>query len=149
MNGKVVDVGIDVDDVQYHGSALDRQTGEVLSFQCGPNLNGLIGQLDNVRKHFGGVELKLCYEASYVGFSLQRDLASHPDCRAPLIWIDALHHASFLPVRRLQLVTNVAIGGRTAQSAHASAAAIPRDSPAHMMLTTKQMARDEFDWQGR
>ena len=55
--------------------ALDRQTGEVLSFQCRPTLKGLIGQLDNVRKHFGGIELKLCYEASYVGFSLQRDLA--------------------------------------------------------------------------
>jgi len=75
MSGNVVYVGIDVDDVQYHGSALDRQTGEVLSFQCRPTLKGLIGQLDNVRKHFGGIELKLCYEASYVGFSLQRDLA--------------------------------------------------------------------------
>jgi transposase len=75
MNGNVVYVGIDVDDVQYHGSALDRQTGEVLNFQCRPTLKGLIGQLDKVRKHFGGVELKLCYEASYVGFSLQRDLA--------------------------------------------------------------------------
>jgi hypothetical protein len=74
MSGNVVYVGIDVDDVQYHGSALDRQTGEVLSFQCRPTLKGLIGQLDKVRKHFGGVELKLCYEASYVGFSLQRDL---------------------------------------------------------------------------
>jgi hypothetical protein len=30
MNRNVVYVGIDVDDVQYHGSALDRQTGEVL-----------------------------------------------------------------------------------------------------------------------
>jgi hypothetical protein len=75
MSGNVVCVGIDVDDVQYHGSALDRQTGEVLSFQCRQTLKGLIGQLDKVRKHFGGVELKLCYEASYVGFSLQRDLA--------------------------------------------------------------------------
>ena len=75
MRGNVVYVGIDVDDVSYHGSALDRQTGEVLSFQCRPTLKGLIGQLDKVRKHFGGVELKLCYEASYVGFSLQRDLA--------------------------------------------------------------------------
>jgi len=75
MNGNVVYVGIDVDDVQYHGSALDRRTGEVLSFQCRPTLKGLTGQLDNVRKHFGGIELKLCYKASYVGFSLQRDLA--------------------------------------------------------------------------
>lgn len=73
-NRNVVYVGIDVDDVQYHGSVLDRQTAEVLDFQCRPTLKGLIGQLDKVRKHFGGIELKLCYEASYVGFSLQRDL---------------------------------------------------------------------------
>ena len=63
MNQKEVSVGIDVDDVQYHGSALDRQTGEVLSFQCRPTLKGLIGQLENVRKYFGGAALKVCYEA--------------------------------------------------------------------------------------
>ena len=74
MNGNVVYVGIDVDDVQYHGSALDRRTGEVLSFHCRPTLKGLVGQLENLRKRFGEAELKLCYEASYVGFSLQRDL---------------------------------------------------------------------------
>jgi len=73
MNTNVIYVGIDVDDVRYHGSALDRRTGEVLSFHCRPTLKGLVGQLENVRKHFGGAELKLCYEASYVGFSLQRD----------------------------------------------------------------------------
>ncbi len=77
MNQKEVSVGIDVDDVQYHGSALDRQTGEVLRFQCRPTLKGLIGQLENVRKHFGGSALRVCYEASYVGFSLQRDLQDH------------------------------------------------------------------------
>ncbi len=77
MNQKEVSVGIDVDDVQYHGSALDRQTGEVLSFQCRPTLKGLVGQLENVRKYFGGSALRVCYEASYVGFSLQRDLQDH------------------------------------------------------------------------
>ena len=77
MNQKEVSVGIDVDDVQYHGSALDRKTGEVLSFQCRPTLKGLIGQLENVRKYFGGSALRVCYEASYVGFSLQRDLQDH------------------------------------------------------------------------
>ncbi len=74
LNQNVVYVGIDIDDVSYHGSALDRHTGEVLDFQCRPTLKGLIGQLAKVHKYFGGAQLKLCYEASYVGFSLQRDL---------------------------------------------------------------------------
>ena len=74
MNQNVVYVGIDVDDVSYHGSALDWHTGEVLDFRCRPTLKGLVGQLAKVSEYFGGARLKLCYESSYVGFSLQRDL---------------------------------------------------------------------------
>lgn len=74
MNQKVVYVGIDVDDVQYHGSALNKATGEVLDFRARPTLKGLVGQLEKVQEYFGDTKLKLCYEASYVGFSLQRDL---------------------------------------------------------------------------
>ena len=74
MIQNIVYVGIDVDDVRYHGSALDKRTGEVLLFNCRPTLKGLVGQVEKVREYFGGVQLKLCYEASYVGFSLQRDL---------------------------------------------------------------------------
>ena len=74
MNETIVYVGIDVDDARYHGSALNQCTGEVLDFQCRATLKGLVGQLEKVQAYFGGVQLKLCYEASYVGFSLQRDL---------------------------------------------------------------------------
>jgi len=74
MSQNVVYIGIDVDDVRYHGSALDQCTGEVLDFQCRPTLKGLVGQLGKGQEHFGGVQLKLCYEASYIDFSLQRDL---------------------------------------------------------------------------
>jgi len=38
----------------------------VLDFQCGPTLKGLVGQFEKVQEDFGGVQLKLCYEASYV-----------------------------------------------------------------------------------
>lgn len=74
MDKNVIYVGIDVDDVHYHGSALDKATGELLNFRCRPTLKGLVGQLDKVHEYFGGARIKLCYEASYVGFSLQRDL---------------------------------------------------------------------------
>lgn len=74
MHQNVVYVGIDVDDVSYHGSALDQHTGEVLDFRCRRTLKGLVGQLEKARTYFADARLKLCYEASYVGFSRQRDL---------------------------------------------------------------------------
>ena len=33
MNTNIVHVGLDVDDTQYHGSALDKNTGEVIEFE--------------------------------------------------------------------------------------------------------------------
>ncbi len=75
MNKKIVYVGLDVDDTQYHGSAFNKETGEILSFRCRPTLKGLLGQLVKVRKHFPRHVIKLTYEASYIGFTLQRDLA--------------------------------------------------------------------------
>ena len=75
MEQNAVYVGIDVDDVRYHGSAFDKRAGEVPDFQCRPTLKGLVQQLEKVHQYFGDADLKLCYEASYVGFSLQRDLA--------------------------------------------------------------------------
>ncbi len=74
MNQHTIYVGIDVDDIRYHGSALIPSTGEMLDFDCRPTLKGLAGQLEKVRGGFGVVQMKLCYRASYVGFSLQRDL---------------------------------------------------------------------------
>ena len=81
MNQNVIYVGVDVDDERYHGSALDKRTGEVLDFQCRPTLKGLVQQLNKVQQYFGGAHFKLCYEASYVGFSLQRDIKARGfDC---------------------------------------------------------------------
>ncbi len=81
MGENVIYVGIDVDDVRYHGSALDKRTGEVLDFRCRPTLKGLVQQLKKVQEYYGGSQLQLCYEASYVGFSLQRDLKARGfDC---------------------------------------------------------------------
>jgi hypothetical protein len=37
-------------------------------------LQGLVGQLEKLRRYFGGSPLQLRYEASYVGFSLHRDM---------------------------------------------------------------------------
>jgi hypothetical protein len=64
MNQNTIYVGIDVDDLHYHASALNPSTGEMLNFDCRPTLKGLVGQLEKVRGHFGAVQLKLFYEAS-------------------------------------------------------------------------------------
>jgi hypothetical protein len=46
MKQNIIHIGLDVDDTQYHGSALNKSTGEVLDFKCRPTLKGLMGQLD-------------------------------------------------------------------------------------------------------
>ena len=86
MKPTLIHIGLDVDDTQFHGSALDQQTGEVLDFNCRPNLKALLGQLEKISGRFPGCELKLCYEASYIGYTLQRDLTDkgyHCDVVAP------------------------------------------------------------------
>ena len=50
MSQSVIYVGVDVDDVRYHGSALGRRTGEVLDFHCRATLKGLVGQLVKVHE---------------------------------------------------------------------------------------------------
>ena len=77
MKQNILYVALDVDDTQYHGSALNKDTGEALDFKCRPTLKGLLNQLHRVAGHFPGYSIKLCYEASYVGYCLQRALLSH------------------------------------------------------------------------
>ena len=85
-NHTIIYIGLDVDDTRYHGSALNKHTGEVIDFHCRPTLKGLLAQLNKVSRYFPGCSLKLCYEASYIGYCLQRDLAAkgfHCDVVAP------------------------------------------------------------------
>ncbi len=77
MKQNILYVGLDVDDTQYHGSAFNKDTGEALDFKCRPTLKGLLNQLDKLAKHFPGGAIRLCYEASYIGYCLQRDLLSN------------------------------------------------------------------------
>ncbi len=86
MNRNILHAGLDVDDTQYHGSAFNRETGEVIDFRCRPTLKGLLTQLDKLQRHFRGCSIRLCYEASYIGYCLQRDLRAqgvHCDVVAP------------------------------------------------------------------
>ena len=76
MNEKIIHVGLDVDDQNFHGAALIAGTGEVIEFKCRPNTKGLVNQLQNLKTKFKDFDLKICYEATYIGFTLQRDLAA-------------------------------------------------------------------------
>ena len=50
MNKKLIHIGLDVDDTQYHGAAFKKKTGEIISFKCLPTLKGLVSQLEKMQK---------------------------------------------------------------------------------------------------
>jgi len=86
MKQNIIHIGLDVDNTQFHGSALNESTGEIFNFKSRPTLKGILGQLDKLHKYYPDSTFKICYEASYIGFTLQRDIANkgyHCDEVAP------------------------------------------------------------------
>lgn len=65
-------VGVDVDDKNFHGAGTDIETGDLYEFKTKPNLGSLLKKLNQLEDK--GYELKVCYEASYIGYNLCRDL---------------------------------------------------------------------------
>ena len=70
LHQNIIYIVHDVDDTRYHGSTLNTETSDVLAFKCRPPLKKLLGQLDRLRKCFPTELLRLCYEASYIGYTL-------------------------------------------------------------------------------
>ena len=81
---KIVFVAIDVDDTSFHGAGIIQDTGELSEFKCKPDGGVLKKKLIAL---FGNqYEIRLCYEASYIGYSLCRFLRNndiHGDIIAP------------------------------------------------------------------
>lgn len=50
MNQNIIHIGLNVDDTQYHGSAFNKDTGEVVDFKSRPTLKGLLQQLDRMAR---------------------------------------------------------------------------------------------------
>lgn len=69
---KVLHVGLDVDDKNFHIGAFCKETGETFEMTSKANIGNLMRKLEKFKKQ--KFELKLCYEATYVGYSLCRDL---------------------------------------------------------------------------
>lgn len=72
MSKKVLHVGLDVDDKSFHIGAFCKETGEIFEMTSRPNVGNLMKKLEKLTKQ--DFELKLCYEATYIGYSLCRDL---------------------------------------------------------------------------
>lgn len=68
----VLFVALDVDDKAFHTAAITPDSGEFIEFSCKPEASALAPRL---RKLAGsGSAIKVCYEATYLGFSLKRAL---------------------------------------------------------------------------
>lgn len=70
MDKNVLYVGVDVDDKSFHGCGFNRETGEFMEFVCKPDAGHLAEKLDQFQKK--GFTVKMCYEATYLGYSLHR-----------------------------------------------------------------------------
>jgi transposase len=69
---KLLFVAIDVDDKKYHGYAVTADLEEGFEFHSKPNAAALIKRLEKFTE--SGFKIKICYESTYIGFSLCRDL---------------------------------------------------------------------------
>lgn len=75
ITDKVFYVGLDVDDKNFHGCMISAVTEKTFEFKCRPTIGALMKEL---KRHIEeGYELKCCYEATYIGFSLYRDLMAN------------------------------------------------------------------------
>ena len=72
MKKRVLHIAVDVDDYFFHGTGLCFATGEVFEFKSKPTFGALLKKLLELQKK--GFNLKVCYEATYIGYNLCRDL---------------------------------------------------------------------------
>ncbi len=68
-------VGIDVDDTAFHGYAIASDENEGVEFKTRPSASSLIKTLKKIRR--AEHQMRVCYEAGYLGYSLQRELKKH------------------------------------------------------------------------
>jgi hypothetical protein len=55
-------------------------TGEVTQIQMPTKHQRFIKPIENLKSKFKDFDFKICYEATYIGFTLQRDLAAGRLC---------------------------------------------------------------------
>lgn len=72
MSTNIFFLAIDVDDKAFHGCGINKETGEIREFACRPTIGHLDKKLEGFKKE--GAAIKICYETTYLGFSLCRAL---------------------------------------------------------------------------
>jgi transposase len=72
MMQNVIFVGVDVDSKNFHYASICAQTGEITEGKARPNAKALSQALNKIHKK--GYEVRCCYEATYIGFSLYRQM---------------------------------------------------------------------------
>lgn len=77
MIQKLLFVGLDVDDNAFHGHFIAEDGKSEGGFSCKPSLGSLEKKWVQLKRE--GFHLKICYEATYLGFSLHRDLRGKGD----------------------------------------------------------------------
>jgi len=72
MKKEILYAGLDVDDQAYHFFGYTKETGEIIEFKCFPSVSSFEKKLKKFKAE--RFEVRICYEASYLGFSLYRKL---------------------------------------------------------------------------
>lgn len=77
MMKQILHLALDVDDNAFHGCGLYLEGGKekMIEFKTKPSIGPLMQKIGNFRK--SGFDVQVCYEATYLGFSLARDLQKH------------------------------------------------------------------------
>ncbi len=72
MSQKIAFVGLDVDDKAYHVCVVFKDTGEMVEFKTLAAAEDLVKKFKKIQEQ--GYEIRCCYEAGFLGFSLFRSL---------------------------------------------------------------------------
>ena len=69
---RVLHIGLDVDDNSFHIGGFCKETGEIFEMTSKPNLGSLMKKLQKFKEQ--NFDIKLCYEATYIGYTVCRNL---------------------------------------------------------------------------
>jgi transposase len=72
MDKKIQYLALDVDDQHFHGCLLSDEDSQAVEFAVPASVTALVKKIEKIRDP--ATALKICYEATYLGFSLQRRL---------------------------------------------------------------------------